>query len=150
MTARHRYHGPERFTRTHQSQLLRVVVEDAADDVDRGVVHQDLHGSERARDLGDDVVDLRAVAGVHRVPDHGRVREVGGDRGGDLARPPLVDVGDHDPRAAGREPARGRLADPGPGRARHQRDATIELVVHRVLLSGPAGAARRASSHLSN
>ncbi len=111
----------------------RVVVENAAEYVHGGVVDQDLHRAEGARHLGDDCVDLVAVTGVHRIPDHGGARVVGGDRGGDRVGPPFVDVGDDDPGTTGGQPPGRRLADALPGRGRHQGDPSAELRCHERL-----------------
>ena len=105
----------------------RVVVEDAAHHVDRRIVHEDLHAPELARDLRDDAVDLRAIARIEHVTHDARLRMLGLDRRGDLARAALVDVRHDDDRAACREPARGRLADAGSGGGGDQRDPAAEL-----------------------
>ena len=64
----------------HPVPVGRVVAEDAADDVHRRVVDQDLHRTQRRGDGVHQRVDLIPVAGVQRVAGHGGRRVVGGDR----------------------------------------------------------------------
>src|SRR5207342_2657960 len=93
------------------------------------IVDQEPNRAEVCRDVVDDGVDLVPVTGVEGIADHGRLRVVGGDGGGHLAGPPLVDIGNHDRGAAGGEPAGYRLADPPAGGGRHEGDPSGEFGV---------------------
>ena len=119
----------------HPVPVGRVVAEDAADDVHRRVVDQDLHRAQRGGDGVHDRVDLVPVAGVQRVAGHGGRRVVGGDRRGHLLGAARVDVGHHHARAAGGQPPRHRLPDALTRGRRHQRDPAAELIRIALLFS---------------
>ena len=107
---------PRRFVSTTRRHALGVAVVDRAVAADAGVRDREVDRAEPVDARGREGLDARPVPDVGHLGRDLAPRLL--DPGGDLRQAALVEVGEHDPGALGREEGRAPLAD-APARAGH-------------------------------